>query len=1471
MAPYHRTAAFLSWFLSLLLCLLVVNAQDPETSITYFQNLPARLFFFDDTTNMIYHDVVEGNVYVSTNEGKSWERAPDIPESTISMVIEHPFDNRYAFALGKGMTHYRTEDRGRTWRRFDMPIAPAYTARPLSFHSDPTKYGYILYQGTSCDRSGWGAVCHDETYYTKEAFSDEPKLLLGETTRCQFAHSSKDFKHDAHPDLIYCVAFDTSTSTGSHSLSQSRLFSTTDFFEGDNKVEDLGIGKNAKGVIAFAIVSKFAVVAMKDLSTGSEGDMLLYVTVDTVNWAKAQFPHATSARLRENAYTIVESTTHSLAVDVVLQQQSSIGTLFVSNSNGTYFVESLKDTNRNDMGYVDYENLYGVEGVGIANVVANAQEVEGGTAQKQLKSLITFDDGSNWSRIRPPSVDSDGRRIPCDPVDDSCSLHLHSVTTPHNFGRIFSSTAPGFAMGVGSIGEYLRTYDECDTFLSTDTGVSWSMIRRDAHKYEFGDQGSILVVVNDEEGVDTIRYSTDLGRNWKSFNLGIKMRARALTTVPDSTSQKFVLLGQIARRDQVGNQGRYAVIFLDFATLRRRQCTQNDLERWYARTLSNTECLMGHRQWYMRRKPDADCYIGHKFEDPVGHEENCPCTDEDYECDYNYVRNGRECVPVGPEPIPAGVCTNDRPEQTYLGSSGYRLIPGNTCDRNRGVKKDDKIEKPCSQAQPPEGEVKHQTFEFPALIVQEAYFKDSTTILVRLSDNSIWQSSNEGYTWGRLYSDKQFLAFYLHSYSNDRAYLISNTNTFYYTTDTGKSWYLMEAPLVPNTFGAQVMHFHPLNSDYLIWTGNQGCEGGATECHAEAYYSRDNGRHWTFIEKYVRNCQWARDAELKIDRTQILCESYRDKVGNQRAFGQTGVPLELVGGTDFFAKKRKLFDHVVGFAKFSEYLIVAEYVQARQSLELQVSLDGKTFATGMFPPSMRPTQHAYTILESSTMSVFLHVTTSEPPSPYWGNILKSNSNGTYFGLSADNVNRDERGYVDFEKMIGLDGIALINIVANPTEAAVTGKKVLQSRITHNDGGTWKPLPPPTVDSVGLPYECDRTSCALHVHGYTERFDPRATYSTPSVPGLLMAVGNVGESLAPYTDCDTFLSRDGGFTWEEVQKDAHLWEFGDSGSILVMANDEVPTDHVLFSTDEGKNWREYKFSDEKMRVRSIVTVPSDTSRRFVLLGQFQRSTTSVAIQIDFSALTSRQCVLSVDDPGHDDFELWSPSEERTERCLFGRQTLYHRRVRDTNCVVGNQPKAAEKVVKNCVCSATDFECEFNYLRNDAGECVLVEGAQALPNDPETPCRAGEDYWYERTAYRKIPYSSCEGGPRPDRGAAHVCPGFKAHGAFFWWTVILLPFAFTALVGYWYYRRSGLARGTIRLPGDTMSSRYRASSDSGLLGTLASIPWFVVGLAGIGWEYVSSRTEGLMGRVTPRRGYRNVPVDEDAQILRFEDEE
>ena len=130
-------------------------------------------------------------------------------------------------------------------------------------------------------------------------------------------------------------------------------------------------------------------------------------------------------------------------------------------------------------------------------------------------SPLDTSEGSSWSPIRAPPTDSDGKQISCDPSNlEDCSLHLHSVTDPHNFGPIFSSTAPGLVMGVGSIGKQLSPYEECDTFLSTDAGLTWHMVRREAHMYEFGDTGSIILAVNDEQMTDTVDYSTDFGRTW---------------------------------------------------------------------------------------------------------------------------------------------------------------------------------------------------------------------------------------------------------------------------------------------------------------------------------------------------------------------------------------------------------------------------------------------------------------------------------------------------------------------------------------------------------------------------------------------------------------------------------------------------------------------------------------------------------------------------------------------------------------------------------------------------------------------------------------------------------------------------------------------------------------------------------------------------------------------------------------------
>lgn len=227
-----------------------------------------------------------------------------------------------------------------------------------------------------------------------------------------FAHDKAQYGLNVPESLVYCIAFDPPSSTANPKTGslfapvrtrESRLYSSTDFFDKDNTYVDLSIGKAASGVVGIGGVQKFLVVALKPDATsgagGVPGEMVLFVTEDGQTWSRALFPHGHG--LAENAYTIVESTQHSILVDVNSAPSSATGTLFTSNSNGSMFTRSLEHTNRNKAGIVDFEKLVGVEGVSVCNTVGNWEEVEGKGGDKQLKSMITFDDGrSRYSLVQ---------------------------------------------------------------------------------------------------------------------------------------------------------------------------------------------------------------------------------------------------------------------------------------------------------------------------------------------------------------------------------------------------------------------------------------------------------------------------------------------------------------------------------------------------------------------------------------------------------------------------------------------------------------------------------------------------------------------------------------------------------------------------------------------------------------------------------------------------------------------------------------------------------------------------------------------------------------------------------------------------------------------------------------------------------------------------------------------------------------
>ncbi|KAK0528682.1 vacuolar protein sorting/targeting protein PEP1 [Tilletia horrida] len=783
------------------------------------------------------------------------------------------------------------------------------------------------------------------------------------------------------------------------------------------------------------------------------------------------------------------------------------------------------------------------------------------------------------------------------------------------------------------------------------------------------------------------------------------------------------------------------------------------------------------------------------------------------------------------------------------------------------------------------GQPTHKRHEFPATVTDYTWFHSSGNVIAHCSDGTIWLSRNDGMDWKALEGiggdngDGHAIAVIPHRFAHERAYLISRGQRVWYTDDRGYTWKPFDAPDKPNTMGLSVLQFHAQQPNWLIWTGQYQCETVfSPSCRARAWYSLDGGENWNKIDEYVKTCAWATEHHFNANPQTIICESFKNKKGSQLSFDKNNNVLELIVGDKFYNSRRKLFDNVVDFAFFSEFLLVGELRDKATSLRMQVSLNGQTFATPEFPPNMSPKSQAYTVLESKTHSLFLHMTTHPDRNLEWGTLLKSNSNGSYYAVSQEYVNRNKNGYVDFDKTQSLEGIAFVNIVSNPDSASITGVKQLQTRVSHNDGGHWEPVDPPSRDSENKPYGCVERNCSLHLQSFTERPNPALSYTSPTAPGLIMAVGNVGTKLDSWQHSDTFLSRDGGFRWEEVRKGAHLWEFGDHGNIIVMAADQKPTRKVLYTLDHGKNWLEYDFGEELI-VTGIATVPEDSLREFVLFGLPPKfnSHRTVGVWLDFTQTEKRKCILDREHPENDDFELFSPSENRKEDCLFGRQTYYIRRKRQAKCFVGQKIPQPFKILKNCACTDVDFECEYNFARNANGTCVQLPHTTVLPDDPYTQCiNPEQDQWYERTSVRKIPISQCEGGQRPDRGKAHNCPNrFRlGHGILWWGSVLLAAILLAGLVSFWWTQKMGnqSSGGSIRLPG----SASAGFSSGGPLSTLASVLPFLQGVGLIVFSKLYDLAESLpgLGRGRSREafGYRSLSADADAEVLNeYDDDE
>lgn len=687
--------------------------------------------------------------------------------------------------------------------------------------------------------------------------------------------------------------------------------------------------------------------------------------------------------------------------------------------------------------------------------------------------------------------------------------------------------------------------------------------------------------------------------------------------------------------------------------------------------------------------------------------------------------------------------------------------------------------------------------------------EDQKTVITQTAKGRLYRSTNGGETWNDITdffkvdvpgsSPQPFVAESMtKSPADSNTILVSgNRKTNFISSSRGSSWKKLRQKSQIHT-----VIFHKTRPTWLLlstWTSTcnkkkdsnsapEPPEDGGGPCNHQLFLSKDLGKTFSLVQNYVVQFSWGDPTMNQQDR--IYFTHFRKKTGDQPKLYIWSSDVDFAymdADVKFWGSPVTMVALGNKFLVSHKFIFVAKVKDvAAQTVMLMVSADGgRTFNAAQLPTEID--EKSYTVLDTSEGLVMLHVNHGAKEAQV-GNVYISDDKGYRFTLSLPNNVRGTNGDCEFDKVLSLEGVYMANFketkssdtsggVDDKTKEAAEESQALEEEtksgtevdkrrapkskakeesvvrtvISFDKGGAWSYLKPPRVDSTGKQIECPPDKCWLHLHGITNFHNYAPFYSTENAIGIIMGTGNVGPSLRFEPDqTNTYISRNGGLTWMEAHKGAFIYEYGDHGGLVVMADDVRKTKLVVFSWNEGQSWYDFELSSMPVEVDNIVTEPNATSTKFLLYGT--RGDTGVMYHLDFESLGQPLCKgVWAADSVSSDYEMWSPSDgKNTEKCLMGKQVTYTRRKQTSECFNGEK---FERPVsrKNCECTQEDFECEVGFTRPvGSTECRFADdGSIKIP----LSC-ARNDHFFA-TGYRKVVGDTCEGGWQPQQVSV-ACP-------------------------------------------------------------------------------------------------------------------
>lgn len=626
--------------------------------------------------------------------------------------------------------------------------------------------------------------------------------------------------------------------------------------------------------------------------------------------------------------------------------------------------------------------------------------------------------------------------------------------------------------------------------------------------------------------------------------------------------------------------------------------------------------------------------------------------------------------------------------------------------------------------------------KFQSTPVNMNYFEDSDVVMFEVkAERVIYRSADAGVSWSRVNSvpKGEALEFVMHPFDNQRAYIITPNKIHFQTQDRGETWTKFDTQALPTKFGPEIMAFHGTDPDQIIFN-TMTCQGAF--CDERAMYTLDGFKSIHTLRLNSSGCWWAKSTiefttgDGEMDKSRTLCiakkstssfkllvsDNFFVVVDNEIQEFEPDLGAELLG------------THVhVTYATMNRYLMLVLSCPQSNGMAVHITHDTLDWHRAMLlqdgkDETLWLAHQALTILDGGNDRIMLDVTTYERRP--MGVLFGSNSNGTSFTEKISHVNLNMRGMVELDRISGLEGVFVINIVENGVAVAnKNDEKVVVTKVTFDNGRT------STNIAAG--------DSKLHLHSITELGSYSHPRSIPAV-GLVMGNGNAGNSLGKLANADLYISDNAGQDWQKALDGPHMFAFGNFGYLLVAVEHSsiANVNRFSFSLDRGDTWKAVSLPDDLTIRPDLLTLTHDTAGlRFLLVGKSDDNAYHV-VSIDFTSLGVRPCE-------EIDMEDWHARVDENDQptCLMGQKQTYRRRKKLANCFIMNTFNTDASRVEQCECTDADFECDFNFRMDseDPNTCTQIG---PIPSDVESCKNNPAAKFAGSSGWRLIPGNACK---------------------------------------------------------------------------------------------------------------------------------